>query len=109
MLHNVNHRSQTATGNLLERVYMRDETPLYRFREGALDAIMRTRNLTSETQLAAILGTTPEGVARLRAGAKVSLRSAVQVCAMQGDSAYLGAYFDRVVVPDSIEGQKHAA
>lgn len=45
------------------------QKPRYTFRPGALDAIMRSRNLTSDTQLAAVLGVRLEDVPKLRAGA----------------------------------------
>ena len=68
--------------------------PRYTFRPGALDAIMRSRNLTSDTQLAAIIGVREEDVQKLRAGAAVTAAVALRVAAMQGDTHYLAAWFD---------------
>lgn len=68
----------------------------YRFRSGALDNIMRTRNLQSDEQLAVAIGVWPEDIAKLRAGYKVSPELAVRVCALQGDRDYIAGYFDRV-------------
>lgn len=70
--------------------------PRYTFRPGALDAIMRSRNLTSDVQLAAIIGVTVDDVQKLRAGAAVTARVALRVSAMQGDPDYLAAWFDLV-------------
>ena len=70
--------------------------PRYTFRPGALDAIMRSRNLTSDTQLAAVLGVRLEDVPKLRAGAAVNAAVALRVAAMQGDDKYLAAWFDLV-------------
>ena len=68
--------------------------PLYRFREGALDNIMRTRNFTQDAQLAAALGIDTGDIARLRAGAKVTAELAFRVAVLQDSQEYLAAYFD---------------
>lgn len=69
--------------------------PRYRFRAGALDAIMRTRNLTSDKQLAALLRCDLDDIAKLRAGAPVTSRLALYVSAVQGDEGYPAAWFER--------------
>ncbi|APT92926.1 hypothetical protein CPHO_08540 [Corynebacterium phocae] len=70
--------------------------PRYRFRAGALDHIMRTRNLTSDRQLAAFIGCAPADIARLRAGAEVTIRLALRVSAAQGDEDYIAALFEQI-------------
>lgn len=72
------------------------ERLLYRFRPGALDAIMRTRNLTTEDQLASAIGVTRDGLKALREGACLTVRGALRVAAMQGDAEYLSGWFDLV-------------
>ncbi len=57
------------------------QAPRYRFREGALDHIMRSRNLTTDSQLAAAIGIKEEDLQRVRAGALVSARLALKVSA----------------------------
>lgn len=75
--------------------------PTYRFRPGALDAIARSRNFTSDEQLALYIGLKrPEQLAQLRAGAEVSAKLALRVSALQGDQDYIAAYFDLVDKPD---------
>lgn len=68
--------------------------PRYTFRPGALDHIMRSRNLSTDAQLAAIIGVRLEDLPKLRAGAAVTAGVALRVAAMQGDSKYLAAWFD---------------
>lgn len=75
---------------------MQVKPPRYRFREGALDHIMRSRNLNTDEQLAVALGVAQEDLPRLRAGAMVTARMAARVSALQGDARYLGGLFDRV-------------
>lgn len=73
--------------------------PRYRFRPGALDHIMRSRNLTTDTQLASAIGVSTEDLPKLRAGAMVSARLALKVSALQGDEDYIIGYFDPVYEP----------
>lgn len=80
---------------------MNGNTPLYRFRPGALDHIMRSRNLTSDTQLAAVIGVSTDDLAKLRAGAAVTARVAIRVSAMQGDEQYISGLFE-TVTPDRV-------
>lgn len=70
--------------------------PLYRFRPGALDHIMRCRNLTSDAQLAAAIGVTSEDIPKLRAGFLVSARVALHVSQLQGDEHYISGLFETV-------------
>lgn len=70
--------------------------PIYRFRPGALDHIMRSRNLTSDSQLAAAIGVRLEDLPKLRAGAAVSARVALKVSALQGDEQYIAGLFEPV-------------
>lgn len=72
------------------------QAPIYRFRPGALDHIMRSRNLTSDSQLAAAIGVRSEDLQRLRAGAGVSARLALKVSALQGDEHYISGLFETV-------------
>lgn len=72
------------------------QAPRYRFREGALDHIMRSRNLTTDSQLAAALGVKKEDLERLRSGALVSARLALKVSALQGTEDYISSHFDPV-------------
>lgn len=73
--------------------------PRYTFRPGALDAIMRSRNLQTEEQLALLIGVYPADIPKLRAGAKVTAELALRVSALQGDKNYIAGYFDRVDDP----------
>ncbi|ALC05958.1 hypothetical protein CDES_07765 [Corynebacterium deserti GIMN1.010] len=66
----------------------------YRFRPGALDAIARSRNFTSDQQLALYVGVRPEHLPLLRSGAEVSERLATRLSALQGDEYYISAWFD---------------
>lgn len=70
--------------------------PRYTFRPGALDAIMRSRNLQTDEQLALLIGVYPADLPKLRAGAKVTAELALRVATLQGDSHYIGAWFDQV-------------
>ncbi|MDK4337256.1 hypothetical protein [Corynebacterium accolens] len=70
--------------------------PRFTFRPGALDAIMRSRNLQTEEQLALLIGVYPADIPKLRAGAKVTAELALRVAALQGDKDYIAAWFDRV-------------
>ena len=67
---------------------------VYRFRPGALDHIMRSRNLTSDSQLAAAIGVRLDDLQKLRAGAAVSARVALKVSALQGDEHYITGLFE---------------
>lgn len=73
-----------------------NQAPRYRFRPGALDHIMRSRNLTTDSQLAAAIGVSEGDLARLRAGTPVTARLALKVSALQGDEDYIIGYFDPV-------------
>lgn len=70
--------------------------PRFTFRPGALDAIMRSRNLQTEEQLALLIGVHTTDVPKLRAGAKVTAELALRVSALQGDKNYIAAWFDQV-------------
>lgn len=72
------------------------EPHIYRFRPGALDAIARSRNLTTDDQLALYIGVNVTDIPKLRAGAKVSERLAVRLSALQGDEQYIAAWFEPV-------------
>lgn len=72
------------------------QTRTYRFRPGALDAIARSRNFTTDQQLALYVGVKPEHLPMLRAGAEVTERLATRVSALQGDEYYITAWFDLV-------------
>ncbi|MDN6707411.1 hypothetical protein [Corynebacterium glyciniphilum] len=69
---------------------------LYRFRDGALDAISRSKNCRSESELAAILGIRDEQLDRVRHGALVGLPMAVHVAKLMGTDGYLGAWTELV-------------
>lgn len=56
---------------------------------------MRSRNLHTDEQLALVIGVYPEDIPRLRAGAKVTAEVALRVAAIQGDTHYIGAWFDQ--------------
>lgn len=73
--------------------------PRFTFRPGALDAIMRSRNLHTEEQLALLIGVRTADIPKLRAGAKVTAELALRVSALQGDKNYIAGYFDRVDDP----------
>lgn len=73
--------------------------PRFTFRPGALDAIMRSRNLHTEEQLALLIGVRTADLPKLRAGAKVTAELALRVSALQGDKNYIAGYFDRVDDP----------
>lgn len=73
--------------------------PRFTFRPGALDAIMRSRNLQTEEQLALLIGVHAADIPKLRAGAKVTAELALRVAALQGDKEYVTAWFDRVDDP----------
>lgn len=75
--------------------------PIYRFRPGALDHIMRSRNLTSDSQLAAAIGVRLGDLPKLRAGAAVSARVALKVSALQGDEHYIAGLFEPVHYNDA--------
>lgn len=79
-----------------EAMVINTYAPTYRFRPGAIDAIARSRNFTTDDQLALYIGVKPEHLPLLRAGAEVSARIAYRVSALQGDEAYIGAWFDPV-------------
>ena len=70
--------------------------PRYRFRDGALDHIMRSRNLTTDSQLAAAIGIKEEDLQKLRAGALVSARLALKVSIMQGTEDYISSHFEPI-------------
>lgn len=72
------------------------QAPRYRFREGALDHIMRSRNLSTDSQLAAAIGIKEEDLQRVRAGALVTARLALKVSALQGTEDYICSHFDPV-------------
>lgn len=69
--------------------------PRYTFRPGALDAIMRSRNLQTDEQLALLIGVRTTDIPKLRAGAKVTAEVALRVAAIQGDTHYIAAWFDQ--------------
>lgn len=69
--------------------------PRYTFRPGALDAIMRSRNLTTDEQLALFIGVRHADLAKVRAGYPVSAEVALRVSALQGDQNYIAAWFDQ--------------
>lgn len=68
--------------------------PAYRFRAGALDTIMRARNLTTDKQLAAVIRVKEEDIQALRAGALVSAKLALHVSAVMGDEHYINGWFE---------------
>lgn len=70
--------------------------PRFTFRPGALDAIMRSRNLTTDEQLALFIGIRVADLPKVRAGAPVSAELALRVSALQGDQDYIAAWFDQV-------------
>lgn len=70
--------------------------PRFTFRPGALDAIMRSRNVQTDEQLALLIGVCTTDIPKLRAGAKVTAELALRVAALQGDKSYIGAWFDQV-------------
>lgn len=60
------------------------------------DAIMRSRNLTTDEQLALFIGVRRNELAKVRAGYPVSAEVALRVSALQGDQDYIAAWFDQV-------------
>lgn len=75
------------------------QQPRYRFRPGALEAIMRSRNVNTDEQLALLIGVREKDLAKLRAGWPVSAEVALRVSALQGDQSYIGAWFDQIDEP----------
>lgn len=73
--------------------------PRYRFRPGALEAIMRSRNVNTDAQLALLIGVRDKDLEKIRAGWPVSARVALRVSALQGDQNYIAAWFDEVKEP----------
>lgn len=71
-------------------------TNRYRFRPGALDHIMRSRNLTTDAQLAALIGVRTEDLPRLRAGTPVTPELAMYISTIQGDEHYITGLFEPV-------------
>lgn len=69
--------------------------PRFTFRPGALDAIMRSRNVQTDEQLALLIGVRTADIPKLRAGAKVTAELALRVSALQGDRNYIAAWFDQ--------------
>ena len=69
--------------------------PRYTFRPGALDAIMRSRNLLTDEQLALFIGVRHADLVKVRAGYPVSAEVALRVSALQGDQNYIAAWFDQ--------------
>ena len=70
--------------------------PRWRVRPGVLDHIMRTRRLTTEEQLAAVLGVDPSVLPELRAGALITARMALHIATLQGDSDFIDGYCEPV-------------
>ena len=66
----------------------------YVFRPGALEHIMRTRNLHSDAQLAAAIGITQDDLEKIRAGYPVTAELALKVTILQGDERYLSGLFN---------------
>lgn len=64
----------------------------FRVRPGVLDHIMRTRNISTDEQLAAALGTRVDNLPALRAGAPITARMALHIAALQGDSDFVAGY-----------------
>lgn len=69
---------------------------IYRFRDGALDAISRAKNCHSESELAAILGIRDDQLDKVRHGALVGFPMAVHVAKLMGTDGYLGAWTELV-------------
>ena len=69
-------------------------TPTYRFRAGALDAIMRSMNLTTDKQLAAVIRVKEDIIPALRAGALVSAKLALHVSTVMGHEHYIDGWFE---------------
>lgn len=74
------------------------EPHLYRFRDGALDAIAREKNFRTERQLAAGLGISPEDVGALRHGAVVGDPMALHVATLMGLDDSLGPWLEPVAL-----------
>lgn len=70
--------------------------PIYRFRDGALDAISRQLNLRSESQLAGVLGITDQQLDKVRHGATVGFPMAARVAKVTGTGDYVGAWVELV-------------
>ncbi|MCX7445865.1 hypothetical protein OS125_11545 [Corynebacterium sp. P7003] len=68
----------------------------YRFRPGALETIAHQRNLSTDSQLAALLHVTTEELEQLRHGAPCSAAMAMHVSSIQGTPEYLAAWFDLI-------------
>lgn len=75
------------------------KSPRYRFRPGALEAIMRSRNVNTDKQLALLIGVREKDLAKLRAGWPVTAEVALRVSALQGDQNYIAAWFDKIDEP----------
>lgn len=73
--------------------------PRYRFRPGALEAIMRSRNVNTDAQLALLIGVHDKDLEKIRAGWPVTAEVALRVSALQGDQNYIAAWFDQIDEP----------
>lgn len=69
---------------------------LYRFRDGALDAIARAKNCHTERELAAMLGIDADDLGALRHGAFVGDLMALHVAEVMGRNDALGPWLERV-------------
>lgn len=67
-----------------------------RLRSGVIDAMMADRNFESDGQAAASLGITVDELDRLRNGAEISARMALQVAAVQGTGFDLSRWVEQV-------------
>ena len=73
--------------------------PRYTFRPGALEAIMRSRNVNTDRQLALLIGVREKDLEKIRAGWPVTAEVALRVSTLQGDRNYIAAWFDEVKEP----------
>lgn len=65
-----------------------------RLRPGVIEQIKRDRNITSDTQVGAILGVGPAEVDAMRHGAHISADMALQVASVQGSGFDLSQWVE---------------
>lgn len=72
-----------------------------RLRKGVIEKIKSDRNLSSDFQVAAILGVTAEAVDRMRHGAPVSAAMAAHIAVIQGSGFDLSEWVEYVPVQET--------
>ena len=73
-----------------------------RLRSGVIEQIKRDRNVESDSQVAAILGITPQEVEQMRYGARISPAMALRVASVQGTGFDLSEWVEFVVAGERV-------